>query len=314
VIELTRRAAPVLAWGLQTMRRMTRTLGISTNEAGLQWVTAALLIAVLGACGRDDEAMPVQTRLAPGAAATVEQVDEDPMRFQGKRVRLGGEIDKVYSPRAFELEGEGVWWDEQILVVTRSPVTIGGRILTEDDEVMVTGKVRKLTVAEVERELGWDLDPQIEVEFRDLPVLVADAVTMSDAQAAWSEKEHPQGTMVGLMRLWSAPDLTLLAGQSLIASDVPVRRKIGKAMWIGYNELGQILVVPNDAADLELIEEGERVTISGTVEKMPAAAEASRLWNLPEELEAQLGTAPVYINATRVEEAALDKMTMNFRR
>jgi hypothetical protein len=295
------------------MRRMTRTFSISTNEAGMQWVMAALLIAALGsACDRDDASMP-STQLAPAPTATVEQVDEDPMRFHGKRVRLGGEIDKVYSPRAFELEGEGVWWDEQILVVARSPVTLGGRTLAEDDEVMVSGTVKKLTVAEVERELGWDLDPQIEIEFRDLPVLLADTVTMSGAQATWSEKDHPQGTMVGLMRLWTAPDLSQLAGQSLIASDVPVRSKIGKAMWIGYNELGQILVVPNDAATLEAIEDGERVMITGTVEKMPPADVASKMWNLPRVMEAQLAPVPVYINATRLEKAGLAKMTMNFR-
>jgi hypothetical protein len=289
------------------------TFRMSMNQAGMQWTVAALLIAVLGsACDRDDETMAAQTQLAP--TATVAQVDQDPMRFHGKRVRLGGEIDKVYSPRAFELEGEGVWWDDQILVVARSPVTLGGRILTEDDEVMVSGTVKKLTVAEVERELGWDLDPQIEVEFRDLPVLVADTVTMSDAQAAWSEKEHPQGTMVGLMRLWTAPDLSQLAGQSIIASDVAVRSKIGKAMWIGYNELGRILVVPNDASSLEAIEDGERVAITGSVEKMPPADVASKMWNLPREMEAQIAAMPVYINATRLEKAGLAKMTMNFRR
>lgn len=228
-------------------------------------------------------------------------------------MRLGGEIDKIHSPRAFELEGEGAWWDQQILVVTRTSITIGGQMLVEDDEVMVAGTVRMLTMAEVERELGWDLDPQIEVEFRDLPVLVADTVIVSDAQATSSEKEHPQGTMVGLMRLWTAPDLSQLAGQAIIAGDIPMHSKIGKAMWIGYNDLGQVLVVPNDAATVEMIDDGERVTIRGTVEKMPPADQARRLWNLPQELEAQLATVPVYINAKRVEQAALGKMTMNFR-
>lgn len=298
---------------------MERTQVVNKIFVGMQWSMVAGLIALLGgACddkkGREQAqpAQPAQTAQTP--RAEVGQVTDDPMRFRGKRVQLNGEIARVYGPRAFALEGEGVWWDDEILVVTRVPVTIGGSTLTEDDEVRVAGTVKTLTVAEVERDLGWDLEEELEVKFRDKPVLVADTIRVSDAEVTWSEKEHPQSMMVGLMRLWTASDPSQLAGQTLTVSNVPVRRETGKAMWIGYNDLAQVLVVPNDAATLEQIEEGERVTISGTVEKMPPVDQARRLWNLPQELQAQLGKELVYINATRVEEAAPGKMTMNFHR
>lgn len=278
------------------------------------YVGALLVVQIAaGACGRDEARDQPQAPAEPppGATVTVEQVDEDPMRFYGKRVTLSGEVEKIYGARAFELEGESIWWDEQLLVVTRSPIAIGKQMLTSDEDVLVSGTVRKLTVAEIERELGWDLESEIEVEFAEKPVLVADSIRVYDAQAMWSEKDHPEGAILGLMRLWTAPDLAQLAGQTITIHDVPVRSKAGKAMWIGYNHMSQILVVPNSAAALEDIAEGERVTLSGTLEKMPGAELARQMWNLPQSLDAQIAREPIYINATRVQEATRAEMTMN---
>lgn len=285
---------------------------------GMQWPLAVALIALLGgACNekKREQAQPAQAQPAavpqPVPQIDVEQVTEDPMRFLGKRVMLGGEVGKVYNPRAFQLEGEGIWWDDRMLVVTRAPISIGGAMLTEDDEVTVSGTVSRLTVAEVERDLGWDLQQEIEVEFRDKPVLVADTIRVSDAQATWSEKQYPQGAMMGLMRLWTAPDPAQLAGQALTAHDVPVRTETGKTLRIGYNDLAHVLVVPTDATALDKIEAGQRVTFSGTVEKMPPADQARKQWSLPPDMQAQLARETVYINASRIEQAPAGKMTPN---
>ena len=41
----------------------------------------------------------------------------------------------------------------------------------------VTGKVHEVSVVEVEREIGWDLDPEIEAELEDRDaVLIAESV------------------------------------------------------------------------------------------------------------------------------------------
>ena len=46
-----------------------------------------------------------------------------------------------------------------------------------NDEVRVIGTVGKMTVSEIEREVGWDLDPKIEVEVeKQGPVLIAKRV------------------------------------------------------------------------------------------------------------------------------------------
>jgi hypothetical protein len=269
---------------------------------GMRWSLAAVLIASLG--GACTEKKREQAQPAELPKADVQQVTEDPMRFIGKRVRLSGEVGKVYNPRAFELKGEGIWWDDTMLVLTRGPISISGEMLAEDDEVTVAGVVNKLTVVELERDIGWDLQEELEVRLRDKPVLVADTISVSDAEATWSEKQYPQGTMRGLMRLWTAADPSQLAGQTLTVNDVPVRNETGKAMWVGYNDLAHVLVVPDDAMALDQIEPGQRITFSGTVEKMPPADQVRSLWNLPQDMQTQLTREPVYIKAARVEPRA----------
>ena len=46
-----------------------------------------------------------------------------------------------------------------------------------NNKVRVTGKVGKMTIVEVERELGWDLNPQLEMEVEKArAVLIASSV------------------------------------------------------------------------------------------------------------------------------------------
>lgn len=294
-----------VAWRLQPIARMERTQRMNEVFVGMKWSFAALLIATLGsAC--EDRSKREQQQQQPAAVPKTEvgTVTEEPLRFLGKRVVLSGDVSKVYGPRAFELQGEGIWWDDTLLVLTRVPISISGETLHEDDEVTVAGVINRLAVADVERDIGWDLDQAIEVKFRDKPVLVADTISISDATATWSEKEYPQGTITGLMRLWTTPDPTMLAGQPLHVRDVPVRSKTGKTMWVGFNDLAQILVAPSDAAVLDRLDRGDWVALGGTVEKTPPAAQARTQWNLPAHMQAELARVPVYINATSVEKVA----------
>src|SRR5690606_23912633 len=97
-------------------------------------------------------------------------------RFYGRQVRLTGEVDEVFSDRAFELEGTGWAFDDDITVLARTSVQLAGAGLEDGDELIVSGTVRPMVVAEVERELGWDLSPELEVRLKERPVLVADSI------------------------------------------------------------------------------------------------------------------------------------------
>lgn len=255
---------------------------------------ALLAAGLLAACNRQET--------PPEATTTVEQVEEEPFRFYGQEVTLYGEVDEVHSERAFELKGMDVWWDDKILVLTRSPVVMGVETLTDDAEVLVTGTVRRMVAAEVERELGWDLEQEIEAEFVDQPVLIASSVRLYHEQARWTEQEYPQGTIVGLMSVFRASDPGQYVGQRIVISNAPVRSKTDQVLWIGYSDRNQILVAPAQAGALADLHEGEYVRITGILERMPSATEAQQMWNLPQAMQAQIAGEPIFIRAEQLEE------------
>ena len=116
-----------------------------------------------------------------GAGATIEEIAEDPARYIGRRVTVSGEIDDLLGPRAFTIGGEG-WFDgDELLVVSAGPIPAPrGRPadapLREDDLVQVTGPVRRFALADVEREIGVDLDDARFANWEGQPAVVATRV------------------------------------------------------------------------------------------------------------------------------------------
>ena len=99
----------------------------------------------------------------------------------GKTVIVVADVQEVLGPRAFTLDEDDVLAggiDNDMLVL--SPQA-GNLTPIENNwmknKVRVTGTVRALAVAEIEREVGWDLDRKIEAEFKKVKaVLVASSV------------------------------------------------------------------------------------------------------------------------------------------
>ena len=149
----------------------------------------ALSIAAYG-CDRPETPQQSQTpsatapRDAAPAANTelkVEDVITHLDRYQGQEVTVRGEVNEVLSPMAFELDEDspltaGV--DNDVLVIFPKAYALAD--LDDkwlNDEVRVIGTVGKMSVIEVEREIGWDLDPKIEAEVEKMgPVLIAKRV------------------------------------------------------------------------------------------------------------------------------------------
>lgn len=89
----------------------------------------------------------------------------------GTEMQIKGEVDDKISDKAFRLEAVNELWGDKVLVLGKDQLDV-----TDGAEVQVQGTVKKLVVAEIERELGWDLDPEIEAEFSDQNVIVAQNV------------------------------------------------------------------------------------------------------------------------------------------
>jgi hypothetical protein len=150
-----------------------------------KWSLAIIVLGfvagLLAACNNDPE--PSEAMVTAG------QVIENPSNYVGKTVTVTGNVEELRGPRAFELES-GVNLGE-LLVLGKDPFPQvpdagGNRAYLVNDTVTVTGTVRTMVAAEIERELGWDLDPQIEAEFERKPVLVAQSLSFKPRPATAS--------------------------------------------------------------------------------------------------------------------------------
>lgn len=144
---------------------------------------AAVLVGVYG-CDNSRATEAERTGAsAPAADGTVNvaAITGDPNRYLGQTVTVVADVEEVHGPLAFSLDEDaplagGV--DNDLLVLSPK----AGSLSNIDDQwlnnkVRVTGKVGKLTVIDAERELGWDLTPELEVEVeRARAVIIATSV------------------------------------------------------------------------------------------------------------------------------------------
>jgi hypothetical protein len=126
----------------------------------MKWLAASAIAASISAgCGH-----------ARGPD-TVQNINDMPAHYYGQEVTVMGTVDNVHSRRAFRLDAPG-WFGDDILVLTKTELPG----LVESVDVEVVGKVRRLDIASIERELGWDLDPDLERSYSNRPVVVAQRV------------------------------------------------------------------------------------------------------------------------------------------
>lgn len=120
------------------------------------------------------------TGLPVGATHRVTDITRNPNALIGKTVTVVADVDEVYGPRAFELDedsdisGDN---DDDLLVL----IPKAGNLANVDDQwkrnkVRVTGVVQRMNVSNIEREIGWDLQPKLETEFKNEPVLIARSI------------------------------------------------------------------------------------------------------------------------------------------
>jgi hypothetical protein len=110
----------------------------------------------------------------PGDGEFVDDSDMDPSQMLGKEVTIRGEVQEVYDAHTVLLDDD---WDDSVLVVTEDPLPtelVPGEP-ANDTVLQVTGKVAEYNLIEIERETGWDLDPEVEVELEDTERMLVSA-------------------------------------------------------------------------------------------------------------------------------------------
>lgn len=118
---------------------------------------------------------------ASPAAVSLGMITGNLNNYLGRTVTVDADVQEVFGPRAFTLDEDdalagGI--DNDVLVVGAQT---GNLERVEDNwlrnKVRVTGTVRAVALVELEREIGWDLDRQVEAELEDVKaVIVASSV------------------------------------------------------------------------------------------------------------------------------------------
>lgn len=235
-----------------------------------------------------------------GAQTTVDKVRESPSSFYGKKVRLTGEVDSILTDRAFELEGNGWAFHDNIAVFTKTPVQMGGTLLSKGDEVIITGTVRPFVTAEVERDIGWDISQETEIKLRERPVLVADSIRKVSESGRWSAEGTSAQPIATVVTLITSMDVSALAGQQVDLGRERVQAVTGKGLWVGPSSMSQVFVLPaTPPTDFKV---GDMVRVSGTLRKVPA--DAVQAWGLPSAMAGAVREGMIFVDNATVRQAA----------
>lgn len=121
--------------------------------------------------------------LIGGQETKLEEVTEDPQRFQGRSIRLQGEIDEIHSGQLLSLEEiennflDDVFDEDEVLIVVGS--TAG---MTEESRLSIIGRVYPYSLSELERRfpqllLTDDTRDELESTYSGKAMMVADRVS-----------------------------------------------------------------------------------------------------------------------------------------
>ncbi len=165
----------------------------------LSWCAVAMLAATTVACNSSDattdndgaienavESVEQAADRAVNADAndsdiTVADIVGEPESYYGRQVTIEADVDEIMGPHAFSVDEDaplagGI--DNDLLVLSKQAASLQG--LDDkwvDNRVRVTGRVGRVDSVEIEREIDWDLNPEVEAEFEgERAVLIADSV------------------------------------------------------------------------------------------------------------------------------------------
>lgn len=158
---------------------------MSGVRCGITILASCALIAPAAAqspqqSGDRQQAQQETKTVGSSIIADSEDIVRDPARYYGRKVMIQpADVNRVINPHAFMLDEDAMLAGPDILVIVPNP---SGGALSENAEVRVTGTVRPYVTADLERDFDWFDENDVEVEFTDRPVIIAESVTSSDGR------------------------------------------------------------------------------------------------------------------------------------
>jgi hypothetical protein len=132
---------------------------------------------------------------APPAAdekITAGDVAANPTKYVGQRVTVQGDVADILGTNSFTLDEDRLTADQNLLVLSQGGVPA---LDQKNEKVMVSGKVQMFEATEVKREHAWfDATPEIEVKYKNRPVIIADSVRTADGRELTGAGALPAGS------------------------------------------------------------------------------------------------------------------------
>ena len=167
------------------------------NEEGRRAATAR--VAAPGSANNRESTAPTVRGTPAGMKVDVGDLEEHPSKYSGKAINVTAEVEEVFGPRLFKID-ERNWGDLDGEVLVYLPSNLAA-LVREDDQVTVSGTVKSMLRADLERELGWlEPEPDFEIEFVSRPVIVASEIIGGNNNIALAIRMTPsadKSTAVG---------------------------------------------------------------------------------------------------------------------
>ncbi|MCT7979084.1 hypothetical protein [Laspinema olomoucense] len=150
------------------------------NKMGVA-IALALMTATLVPGLPRKAAAQMGTEPANSSVLTLENVAGSPEEFYGQTVTIRGDFKESIDDNAFKLTRGGFLFfgGSEVLVVNNT----GQPLVPPENEnisLQVTGEVRQMRVAELEKDFGWDFwNPDQYVEYDQRPVIVAESIALA---------------------------------------------------------------------------------------------------------------------------------------
>jgi hypothetical protein len=120
---------------------------------------------------------PVIVAQSISLAPTPSQVSQKPEQYYGKKITVTGRVKNIQSPVLMTLDKGQMFGGGDLPVLLTSSAKVA---INKGQSVAIVGEVRPFAVSDIQRRynLTWDtgVQQQLEAQFRNKPILVADAV------------------------------------------------------------------------------------------------------------------------------------------
>jgi len=124
--------------------------------------------------------------LPPDPYALLDAVTDDPAAYMGQTVTVAGPITELaggLADNGFIIVEEDLIGDDPALIIGATADLLAGSTWAVDQQVIVTGVVRGMVIADLEAELGYDLADELYAGYENFPVIVASEVGPYDPAA-----------------------------------------------------------------------------------------------------------------------------------